>query len=685
MRINVFKDYNMEKITITIDDKIVHAEKGKTILQIATENGISIPTLCHNEKISRTTSCFVCVVKNTKTNKFLPSCSAVSADGDVVESSSDEVKDMRKTALNLLLSEHTGDCEAPCTIACPAQAQVEEYVRAGRKGDFRKALEIVKERIPLPKSIGRICPRFCEKDCRRNIHDKPVGINEFKRLAADLHYDEYMEELPEFTGKKVAIVGAGPAGLSTAYFLRRMGIESVIYERLPEPGGMLRYEIPEFRLPKRILATEIAHFYKMGITIKCGMELGRDIRIEQLKKDFDAVAITIGCWQASSMRVEGEELADDGIQWLKEIALNNYKYENPGKTIIVGGGNSAMDCCRVSVRLGSKDVSCFYRRTETEMPAEQLEIDEAREEGVKFNFLTAPIRLSKKGEKLVLTCLKMKLGEPDASGRRRPVPVEGSEFEVLADTVIAAIGQKTDAPNGLKTNKWGDIDVVSETYHMNGNIFSAGDCVTGAATVVEAVAGARKAALSINAFLNNLKYVESKIVNASRGHWSHLKEDDLVYLKELSKSQRIEPNYITDRERQESFKELFPTFGKKEVMKEGERCIECSCSSKSDCKLKEHSETYDADPEAIKGEKIMVGYDNRHPKIIHDRLKCIKCGVCVKICGEVINKSLLSQKQRGFKTIIGTAFDKPLPDSCSDCGECIEACPVGALQWKEKE
>ena len=675
----------MERITVTIDNKLLQADKGKTILQIASENGIEIPTLCHNEKISRTTSCFVCVVKNSKTGKYLPSCSAVPMEGDIIESSSDEVKDMRKTALNLLLSEHTGDCEAPCTISCPAHASVEEYVRAGRKGDFKKALEIIKERIPLPKSIGRICPRFCEKDCRRNIHDKPVAINEFKRLAADLYYDEYMEELPGLTGKKVAIIGAGPAGLSTAYYLRRMGIESVIYEKLPEPGGMLRYEIPEFRLPKAILASEINHFYKMGIKIECNKELGKDVIIEDLKKKFDAVAVTIGCWQASSMRVDGEELAADGIQWLKDIAANNYKYDNPGKTIVVGGGNSAMDCCRVSVRLESKDVSCFYRRTEKEMPAEQLEIDEAREEGVNFNFLTAPIKLRKKGDKLILTCQKMELGEPDASGRRRPVPVKDSDFDVSADTVIAAIGQKTDAPEGLKTNKWGDIDVNELNYQMEANVFSAGDCVTGAATVVEAVGGGRKIAIAINDYLNSQEHIEPNVMNVSRGHWSHLAEDDLVYLKDIDKSKRIKPHFINMNARQNTFTELFPTFSENEVKKEGERCIECSCTAKEDCKLKQHSEEYGADPEAIKGEKVMAGYDNRHPMIIHDRLKCIKCGICVKICGEVVNESLLSQKQRGYKTTIGTGFDKPLPNSCSDCGKCIEECPVGALQWKEKE
>ena len=674
----------MGKITVTIDNKKFQVDQDKTILQIAKDNDIEIPALCYNEKISRTTSCFVCLVKNVKTGKFTPACSTLPADGLVIESSTEEVKDMRKTALNLLLSEHAGDCEAPCTMSCPAHAAVEEYVRAGREGDYLQALKLIKERVPLPISIGRICPRFCEKDCRRNVNDKPVAINEFKRLAADLFYDEYMEELPKLNGKKAAIVGAGPAGLSVAYYLRLMGIESVIFEKLPEPGGMLRYEIPEFRLPKKLVAKEIDHFRKMGIKIECGKELGKDFQVDELKRDFDAVAVTIGCWKAASMRVDGEELAEDGIEWLKEVALNDYKYDNPGKTIVVGGGNSAMDCCRVSVRLGG-DVACFYRRTEKEMPAEQLEIDEAREEGVDFNFLTAPIKLRKKGDKLVLTCQKMELGEPDASGRRRPIPIAGAVFDVEADTVIAAIGQKTAAPADLKTNKWGDIDVSEDTNQMEDCVFAAGDCVTGAATVVEAVAGGRKIALAINDYLENKEHEEPKVINVSRGHWMHLKEDDLVYLKELPKTERAEPLFIDMKDRKATFKELFPTFKKGVLKTEGERCIECSCVSKGECKLKEYSESYGSDPEEIVGEKIDAGYDNRHPQIIHDRMKCIKCGVCVKICSEVVNKTLLSQKQRGFSTTVEATFGEPLPSSCTECGECIEECPVGALTWKIKK
>jgi formate dehydrogenase major subunit len=204
-------------IEFFIDGKAVSAQPGQTIMDVAKANGISIPGLCGEKRISKTTSCFVCVVKDKKTGKFLPSCSAMPANGQEIEVTTPEVLEMRRTALELLLSEHNGDCEAPCKMACPAHAEVEEYVRLGKEGRFLEALQVIKKRIPLPMSVGRVCPRFCEKECRRNVTGEPVAINEFKRTAADLEYENYVETLPAETGRRVAIVGAGPAGLSAAY------------------------------------------------------------------------------------------------------------------------------------------------------------------------------------------------------------------------------------------------------------------------------------------------------------------------------------------------------------------------------------------------------------------------------------------------------------------------------------
>ena len=671
-------------IEFILDGRTVTAEPGQTIMEVARNNNINIPGLCGEKRISKTTSCFVCVVKDLKTGRFLPSCSAMPTPGQEIDASSEEVIEMRRTALNLLLSEHNGDCEAPCTLACPAHAPVEEYVRAGRNGDFLGALKLIKQRIPLPMSIGRVCPRFCEKQCRRNIGGKPVAINEFKRLAADLYYDTYMEDIAAETGKKVAIVGGGPAGLSAAYYLRLEGVDVTIYEAMEKAGGMTRYGIPEYRLPKTaILDRELAHFEKLGIKFEFGKKLGQNLDLVQLKNDFDAVIIAIGCWKSSGIRCEGEELAVSGIDYLRNVALNNNVAPNPGKVIVVGGGNTAMDCLRTSVRLGSNDVNCYYRRTEAEMPAEKLEIEEAKEEGVNFHFLAAPVKLEKRNDKLVMTFRKMELGEPDASGRRKPVEVPGSDYEVEADTVIAAIGQSTDAPEGLPVNRFGYLAAAN----MGDKLYSAGDCLSGAATVVEAVATGRNAALEVMHDILGKEIEKENSINVSRGNWQDLSTDDIVVLKgdELSKAEREELQLISIEERKTTFKETTITMEKERVMSEGKRCIECSCTDKSNCKLRQYADEYGCDTEAYKGEKQLASYDVRHPLIIQDRGKCIKCGVCVKICKEVVNKGLLSQKKRGFYTVIGTAFEAGFPASCADCGECVNACPTGALGWRIKK
>ena len=675
-----------EKFKFILDGKEVEAERGETILTVATRNGIHIPTLCFNEKISKTTSCFVCVVKDMKTGKFLPSCAACPAPGQEVDASSDEVIAMRRTALGLLLSEHTGDCEAPCTLACPAHANVEEYVRTCRNGEHLESLKIIKKRIPLPMSVSRVCPRFCEKHCRRNIEGKPVAINDVKRIAADLYYDTYMEELPALNGKKVAIVGAGPAGLSAAYYLRLEGIQPVLFDQMPEAGGMLRYGIPEFRLPKNTLRRELAHFAKMGIEIRNNQKLGKDITIEGLSAEYDAVIMAVGSWKPSGMRIDGEELACQGIEWLGKIAGANWENcPNPGRTAIVGGGNTALDCARTALRLGG-DVTVLYRRTRNEMPAEDLEVVEAMEEGVKFEFLTAPLSLTKNDDgTLALTCQRMELGEPDASGRRAPVPVAGSDFVITLDTVIGAIGQRTVVPEGLAASKRG-IEVCKKDLRCSEDklIFAAGDCVSGPATVVEALAAGRKAALAAADALAGRPHVEPELFSVSRGEWQSLTKDDLVYLRTVSDEERVKPEYISMDLRKTTFTELSPSIPAEKMEKEAERCIECSCTAKGECALKKHAERYHVAPDMFKGKKPAAEADTRHPLIIHDKGKCIRCGTCVKICGEVINKNLLALMRRGFTTEMRTAFDQGLPSYCKDCGACIAECPVGALDWKKK-
>lgn len=671
----------MDMIEFYLDGRKVTARPGETILEVARRENIYIPSLCREERITKTTSCFVCVVQDVKTGRFLPSCAACPAPGQEIAVSSDAVKEMRRTALNLLLSEHCGDCEAPCQMACPAHAEVEEYVRLGKEGRFLEALQVIKKRIPLPMSVGRVCPRFCEKECRRNVTGEPVAINEFKRTAADLEYENYMETTAAETGKRVAVVGAGPAGLSAAYYLRMEGVAVTVFDMMPQPGGMLRYGIPEYRLPKtKVLDRELAHFVKLGVQFEFGRKLGENLELEELKKSYDAVILAVGCWQASGMRCEGEELAVQGIDFLRGVALNGNKAPDPGRVIVIGGGNTAMDCLRTAVRLGSSDVNCFYRRTEAEMPAERIELDEAAEEGVQFHYLAAPVKLAKNSDgRLALTFRKMALGEPDASGRRKPVPVPGSEFEEIADTVIAAIGQSTLAPAGIPVDNRGNLAAV-----LGDNVFAAGDCVSGAKTVVEALQSGRLAAEAAVSALTGKVFPAENPVNVSRGHWQDLSVEDLVFQNGNGEAApREKLTFIPLEERKTTFREVTSTMTPEQLKQEGGRCIECSCSDKHDCRLREHSVRCGARPDAIGGAKQEMTFDNRHPVILQDRGKCIKCGVCVKICAEVVNRSLLSPMKRGFQTCVGTAFDQGFAANCAECGACVTACPTGALSFKK--
>ena len=513
----------MKNFRLNIDGKEVIGLPGQTILEVAKENDIFIPTLCYDERTTVYGSCGICVVEVEGNPKLCKACATEIAPGMVVRTDTERVLESRKTNLELLVSNHNGDCIAPCKLACPGGTDCQGYVGLVANGEFAKSNELIKDRIPLPASIGRVCPHPCEDACRRGLVEEPISIMEIKRFAADIDLaseEQYLPDMEEDTGKSVAIIGGGPMGLSAAYFLRQKGHDVTVFDAMPKFGGMLRYGIPEYRLPKEVLDSEIKIIEAMGVELIPNTKVGVDIPFDTIRNDFDAVLLGIGAWVSTGVGCPGED-ADGvigGIDFLRKVVRN--EPVNLGKKVaIVGGGNTAMDACRTAVRLGAEEVYNIYRRTKDEMPADLIEIEEGEEEGVIFKNLTNPLEIVKDEnghvKQIILQC--MELGEPDASGRRRPMPIEGKTETLDVDNVILAIGQAVDAElfDVEKTRK-NAIAYDDDTFMTSiPGVFAGGDCGNDKISIaIEAIGDARKASIVIDSYLNGktIKYEKPFVV-----------------------------------------------------------------------------------------------------------------------------------------------------------------------------
>ena len=503
----------MNKFRLNINGKEVTGVAGQTILEVARENDIFIPTLCYDERTKIYGSCGLCMCEVEGNPKLCKACATEIAPGMVIRTNTERVIESRKTNLELLLSNHTGDCRPPCVLACPGQTDCQGYVGLIANGEYEKALELIKDKIPLPAALGRVCPHPCEEACRRGLIDEPISIQQLKRFAADvdLEGEVFVPECEEDTGKSVAIIGGGPMGLSAAYFLRQMGHDVTIFESMPNAGGMLRYGIPEYRLPKAVLDEEIATIESMGVEIITNTKVGVDIPFETVRSDYDAVLLGIGAWVSTGVGCKGEDAEGviGGIDFLRRV-VRNEEIGMGRKVAIVGGGNTAMDACRTAVRLGAEEVYNIYRRTKDEMPADRLEIEEGEEEGVIFKNLTNPLEIVKdeNGHVKQVVLQVMELGEPDASGRRRPIEKKGSEFELPVDAVIMSLGTTPNpliksTTKGLEVNKKGGIIVNEDGLTSRQGVYAGGDAVTGAATVILAMGAGKLGAKSIDEYLSN--------------------------------------------------------------------------------------------------------------------------------------------------------------------------------------
>ena len=680
----------MNEITLTIDGKPVTARPGQTILEVIQEHRLAdIPTLCHEPKLPPYGSCYLCVVEVEGVAKLIPSCSSPAADKMVVHTDNPRIREARKTALELLLSNHYADCLAPCKQTCPAGVDVQGYIALIAMGKPREAVRLIKQTNPLPLVCGRVCVRECEVACRRNRVDERVGIDYLKRYATDIDIeDPWLPEPAPANGHQVAVVGGGPAGLTCAYYLVLQGYGVTLFEKSAHLGGMLRYGIPEYRLPKALLDREIRCITDLGVTVNTGVELGKDLSVDDLKRQgFAAVYLAFGAQKAKGMRLAGEEEIAGvlgGVDFLRQLQ-GETKPAIHGRVVVVGGGNTAIDAARTSVRLGAAHVTLLYRRTRKEMPAHPMEIEAALEEGVELIELSAPTELLHEDKRLSgMTCIRMELGEPDASGRRSPVPKPGSEYRLPCDFVISAIGQDVDLCGLqkdplLKSTRHSTLVFDEGTFATSlPGVFTGGDMATGPAVAIDAIAHGKIAANAIDHYIRTGKAEAKPREFISRKEaFGDIPDSEFAEQPKIGKEKMPE---LPASERAKTFEEVELGFRPEQAACEAGRCLECGCSAYFDCDLRRHAVDFGVDITRFVGDVRKYKVDKAHPFITLDPNKCIACGRCVRTCSEILRVSALGFVYRGFRSVVRPSMEKKLLETnCISCGNCIAACPTGAI------
>lgn len=503
----------------------------------------------------------------------------------------------------------------PCRSACPAHVNVQGYVSLLQRGKFKEAVEIIRRDMPFPAICGRVCFSPCEDACARTNVDQAVAIRALKRLVADVEREQGRvkpEPAPKKYSEKVAIIGAGPAGLTAAYELAKLGYPVTVFERMAEPGGMMRYCIPNFRLEKFVVANEISYIKDLGVEIKTGMEFGKDITLESLRKDgYKAVFLAIGTQKGMKLNVPGEELEGviNAVDFLRAISLGE-PVKVGEKVAVIGGGNTAIDAARTAKKLGAKEVMILYRRSREEMPALPHEVAEAEKDGVKFYFLVAPKQIiGENGKVKAVECVRMRLGEPDESGRRKPIPISFSEHQYEVDMVIPALGQALELscipPELLdKEARTPSIKVDFTTMETNvKGVFAGGDMATGPASIIEAVGAGKKAAVSIHLFLRGQdprSVREEKIEETTWvRNWGYIKKKERRYEPPLEKPR------LSFEEARAYLEKL-----KREAVFEAFRCL--GCGPCAECL---------AELDLCEGDKAVV-----------DENLCVGCNVCAVVC-----------------------------------------------------
>ncbi|HEY2916799.1 MAG TPA: FAD-dependent oxidoreductase, partial [Candidatus Limnocylindrales bacterium] len=622
-----------------------------------------------------------------------------------------------------IFSDHNAYCLPPCQNKCPSHIDIPGFLKQNAEGNFRESARIFKRTIPFPSVLGRVCPAPCEEHCRRDEVDEAIAIRDSHRYAGDQVIKSMLDDdldppLPfeqqPATGRRVAVIGSGPAGMAAAYYLLINGHDVTVFERDPAPGGMLRYGIPQYRLPKvEVLEAEYESVTRLGGRMVCNQGLGRDFTLDDLTfQGFDATVIAIGCYDTNKLGVPGEDAAEvlDGLEYLRTATLGlPYPGHKGKRVVVIGGGFTSMDCSRTSIRQGAAEVTLVYRRDMKDMPAAN-EVHEAIEEGVTAIFQAGPTKVitDAKGNVTGVEFIRMQLGEPDASGRRRPEPAAGTEFTIPCDRVLLAIGQGPEldwigpGSSGPKATKNRRLQADAVTFETGRDgVFATGDVRVGAATVVQAIAEGRRAAYAVDAFLkgNDLATIRTR---------QTLAEPEPVFLSIVPFTAEVkEPRYrlkaLEAEERRASYVEYEIPYSVEEVVAESTRCLQCTCEAIGYCDLRRLGIEYETtlstlEPDPNHGAGIRSVNANRFTGINHDYVRddshafilrepsrCIDCGRCANVCAEVVGAACYDFMRIGFDTLVTTPLDMSLNDTpCVSCGRCAETCPTGALMPKPR-
>ncbi|GHO84171.1 FAD-dependent oxidoreductase [Dictyobacter formicarum] len=684
--------------TVSIDGKMLKAYEGQTILSVAIDNGITdIPNLCNDEKLEPTSACRMCLVHIEGIERPLPSCNTPVSPHMVVTTTSDELFHLRRTNLEMMLSDHNAYCQPPCQVDCPTHIDIPGYLELIAQGAMKEAARLVKEVLPFPFILGLTCPAPCQKACRRTLVDEEIAICRMHGHAAETCLLDaplpYVQDAP--TGKKVAIIGAGPAGLSCAYYLALRGHYCKVFDMQPQPGGMLRYGIPEYRLPKDLMDREIEHVWQLGVDLQSNVKLGRDFTIDDLfALGFDAVYIAIGCWTSKLMRVPGEDAEGvvNAIKFLYDkVEGKPVPVKEGDEVVVIGGGFTTFDCTRTSLRLGAK-VHTTYYRTRADMTATMEEVEDGIAEGTHLQVRSAQQRILEEHGKVVgIEYQRTKQGEPDASGRRRPVPIPGSEFTIACNTVIPAVGQAVDTTvlnesSGVKWSKWKTVQTNPHNFMTDRKgVFAGGDCQLGASTIIECVAQGKLGARSIHSYLMG----EDMNEVARRLELEERRPDlfDIVPYKPVEPKVKMPMLPYDKRER--SFALIEMGYLQEQAQREAARCLQCACPAAGQCDLQRYSiehgladnRFHDGEPSDYHDYET----DLSHSFILRDPNKCINCTQCVRVCHDVIGPDCYGMFGKGFDTIVSTPFNVSLHDTdCVSCGACVQVCPTGSLMMAER-